>query len=419
MLIKNGEQKLKEFSEVAYPKEIVKISDRIYHITGYGHSNCIVVEGETSIILIDTLDSNQRAKKMIDDIHIFIKKPVHTIIYTHSHPDHRGGAGAFRETVQEIIAFSNKQPALAYTNMLTDVLNQRGVHQHGYHLTDEESLSQGIGIREGLAAADGAYDFIDPTLILKEQEVTKVIDGIPMTFISTPGECGDTGLIWFPEDKVLCCGDNYYACFPNLYPIRGGQYRDLSQWINSLEVMISYNARAVLPGHTKALVGKEEVLKVLSSYKTAIEGLLLDTLRAMDQGLTIDQVVAAVSLPEQLKDASYLQEFYGSTEWTIREIYGAYLGWFDGNPTNLHPLPAPAYAEKMVQLIGSKDIAVEEIKQAITNEEYQWALELSDLLLSLNYFEVKELKRKALIGISKLETSANGRHYYLSYAKQL
>ncbi|MCA5964849.1 MBL fold metallo-hydrolase [Blautia sp. RD014234] len=32
-------------------------------------------------------------------------KKVKTILYTHGHPDHRGGAGAFQESAEEIIAF--------------------------------------------------------------------------------------------------------------------------------------------------------------------------------------------------------------------------------------------------------------------------------------------------------------------------
>lgn len=419
MLIEHGEQRLKEFSTTAYPKEIVQISDRIYHITGYGHSNCTVIEGETSIILIDTLDSDIRSKMMIEDIQIFIRKPVQTIIYTHGNPDHKGGAGTFRDTVKEIIAFSNKQPLLKYTELLSNVLHERGTHQHGYDLSDEEAISQGIGIREGMVTAEGGYDFMEPTDVLTEQETTKVIDGVAMTFVAAPGECGDTGLIWFPEDKVLCCGDNYYSCFPNLYPIRGGQYRDISQWIDSLNCMIAYDARAILPGHTKALVGKEEVTEVLTNYKNAIEYLLVNTLKAMDISLSIDEVVKAVQLPNELRALPYLQELYGCVEWTVREIYVAYLGWFDGNPTNLHRLPEAVHGEKMVQLMGGTAAVLEEIKRALASEEYQWVLELSDLLLSLDCMDAKQCKRKALIGLSEQETSANGRHYYLSYAKQL
>ena len=81
---------------------------------GYGHSNAIAIIGETSIILIDTLDSDYRAKVMKDELAKISDKPVKTIIYTHGHPDHLGGAGAFRDTVVEVIAFKPRKPILKY-----------------------------------------------------------------------------------------------------------------------------------------------------------------------------------------------------------------------------------------------------------------------------------------------------------------
>lgn len=90
MLKKDGELLLEEFAMEAYPKSIIKVSEGIYHIIGYGHSNSIVIEGKSSLILVDTLDSSYRAKAMKEDIEKITKKPVKTIIYTHGHPDHRG-----------------------------------------------------------------------------------------------------------------------------------------------------------------------------------------------------------------------------------------------------------------------------------------------------------------------------------------
>lgn len=37
------------------------------------------------------------------------------------------------------------------TEMLQGIQNLRGIRQFGYALSDEENISQGIGIREGLA----------------------------------------------------------------------------------------------------------------------------------------------------------------------------------------------------------------------------------------------------------------------------
>ena len=52
-----GEKKLKDFTEKNYQKTLTKVNDHIYHFLGYGISNAVAVLGETSVILIDALDS--------------------------------------------------------------------------------------------------------------------------------------------------------------------------------------------------------------------------------------------------------------------------------------------------------------------------------------------------------------------------
>ncbi len=52
---------------------------------------------------------------------------------------------------------------------------------------------------------------------------------------------------------------------------------------------------------------------------------------------------------------------------------------------------------------------------------HQWALELADLLLTLDpeNAEIRRAKASGLMTLARQETSANGRHYYLAYAKEL
>ncbi|MDM5339092.1 alkyl/aryl-sulfatase [Fictibacillus enclensis] len=421
MLKENGEQMLKNFAETAFQPTITEITNGIYHVMGYAHSNSIIIEAEKSVILIDTFDSDARAEKLKKIIADITKKPVKTIIYTHGHPDHRGGAGAFNDTVEEIIAFAPKKPILGRMNELNDILDKRSAFQFGYHLSDEEVITQGIGIREGLVVGDGKRAFTPPTTIYKEEKVSRTIDGILLEFVSAIGETDDTIFIWLSDSKVLCCGDNYYGCFPNLYALRGSQYRDVSAWIDSLDLILSYPAKFVLPGHTKPLIGRNKVQEVLSNFRNAIDHVLTETLRGMNKGLTIDELASSIKLPEKYAHLPYLGEFYGTVEWSVRSIYTGYLGWFDGNPTNLNKLPPKEHAVKMLELIGGEANTIKEIKKALSNQEAQWAVELCDLLLSAER-EIKitkKLKADGLMALSKLETSANGRHYYIACAKEL
>ena len=170
-----GEERLRHHAETAYPYRIFQAGSRVRCIIGLGHSNSIAIEGDTSLILSDCLERAERLKKLLAEQ---TGKPVKTIIYTHGHPDHRGGSGAFRDTVEEIIMSSPRKPVLKYYDRLNDILNKRTARQFGYGLTDEECITQGIGIREGHAVGDGVYNFLPPTTYFTKDEEELVIDGV-------------------------------------------------------------------------------------------------------------------------------------------------------------------------------------------------------------------------------------------------
>ena len=43
MLDINGEAKLRQYAESGFSKQVLKVSDSVYHVMGYGHSNSIVI----------------------------------------------------------------------------------------------------------------------------------------------------------------------------------------------------------------------------------------------------------------------------------------------------------------------------------------------------------------------------------------
>ncbi|MCI9106534.1 MAG: alkyl/aryl-sulfatase [Lachnospiraceae bacterium] len=421
--MKTGEQRLKDFTEANYQKTLTKVNDHIYHFLGYGHSNAIAIIGDTSVILIDTLDSPGYAADMKTELARLTDKPVRTIIYTHGHPDHRGGAGIFRDTVEEILAFAPK-PMLKHYDRLNDVLNQRGAFQFGYELTDEEAISQGIGIREGKTVGKGGFDTLAPTTLYREKEVERVIDGVRLKMVSAVGETDDQIFIWLEEDKVICTGDNYYGCWPNLYAIRGTQYRDIAAWVEALDEILSYEAEALLPGHTRPLIGKALVQEQIKTFRDAIEYVLLETLECMNKGMTISETVEQVKLPEKYQNKEYLGEYYGTVEWSVKSIYCGYVGWFDGEASALMPVSDKEYRTVLRELIGQERL-IEKIQSCIVQEEYQMALQLLELTESKKITDnegkdfCREWKKQALLGRAKQMTSANARHYLIASAKKL
>lgn len=412
-----GEERLKHHGETAFPYEVIPAGKRVRCIVGLGHSNAIAIEGDTSLILVDCLDSDKRGTRLRALLEEQTGKQVKTIIYTHGHPDHRGGSGAFRDTAEEIIMSSPRKPMLKHYDRLNDVLMARTVRQFGYTLSDEECITQGIGIREGHAVGDGVYDFLPPTTLFTAQEEERVIDGVRLKLVSAPGETDDQLFVFLPDDDVLCCGDNYYGCWPNLYAIRGSQYRDVASWLESLDRIMSCRPGVLFPGHTRPIFGAEKIQTVLRNFRDAIRSVLFQTLDCMNRGLDMDETVQQVKLPEEYRSLPYLQEFYGTVSWTVKGIYAGYLGWFDGDPVHLDPVPRRRFSREILDLIGSEDAVITRIQALYGSGEYQLGLELCQLL-EKGGRPVPALKKQGLTALARTVTSANGRHYYLACARE-
>lgn len=416
-MIYEGEEKLKKQAETGFPKGITKICDNVYFALGYGGSTCTLVVGETSCVLVDTLNGVAPARAARAEFEKITDKPIRAIIYTHYfHFDHTSGAAVFAGPETRIIGRKPTYPQYGRTGMIKDICGVRGARQFGVGLTAEEAICVGIGPRNEI---NGEKASLPCTEFFGEEKLELDIDGIKLELVAAPGETDDQIFIWFPQHKVLCCGDNYYESWPNLYAIRGGQYRDISGWIDSLDNMRKYGAEYLLPGHTRAVTGHGEVETTLKNYRDALEYVLVETLRGMNEGLTPDELVEKVRLPKELATLPYLQEYYGTVEWSVRSVYTGYLGWFDGNPTKLGHMPSKERARKTVDMMGGEAKVFAEGKAALARGEAQWTAELCDLLLDCGMTDAAGLKADALTELGRRQTSANARHYYLACAKQL
>src|SRR5262249_17904610 len=107
--------------------------------------------------------------------------------------------------------------------------------------------------------------------------------------------------------------------------------------------------------------------------------------------------------------------------WTVRGIYADRVGWFDGNATELFPLPSKDRASKLVDLIGGPQQVLAHGREALAAKEFKWAAELADYVLANDSTNAgaKRIKAQALIELGERQINAIARNYSLSSAMYL
>ena len=77
-------------------------------------------------------------------------------------------------------------------------------------------------------------------------------------------------------------------------------------------------------------------------------------------------------MPPQLAKRWHTRGYYGSTHHNVRAVYTYYLGLFDGNPADLHPLHPVEASEKYVAFMGGARSVVERAKVCFEQGDYRW-----------------------------------------------
>ena len=404
-----------------FRKEIIEVTEGIHVAVGFALANAIMIEGDGSNIIIDTTGTVETAQEVKDLFDSINSNPVEAIIYTHNHGDHTYGATVFAEDSTEIYAHESTGKYLSRViGILRPIISSRSSRMFGNVLPREEVENNGIGPFLEIGRDGRKPGLLYPTKTFSDK-LAFTAAGIKIELYHAPGETNDQLFVWLPEKRALFPGDNFYKTFPNLYTIRGTPYRDLVGWVNSIDMMRYLEPEYLVPSHTRPLVGAKTINNLLTTYRDAIQYVHDQTIRLMNMGMEPDEIAENLILPKHLGDSPYLQEFYGSPAWSAKNVFSGYLGWFDGNPSSLKPLPKREEATNIINLAGGWEKLFQEAEQSYLNEEFQWSLQLTDYLLRMkpDDRQTQLLRQSALVALGAKESNPNSRYYYLSSAREL
>ncbi len=409
-----------------FAKEIVQLAENVYQAFGFAASNVYMIVGTDGVVIIDTTETTAAASNVLAEFRKITDLPVKTIILTHAHRDHVSGAAVFAEGVDPEILASDRASEDALIEATTHpravkAMQARTKRQFGIGLSYPDEII-GIGVGPGDRPLKGmGAGILPPTRrIGGEGEVIRTC-GLELQLAMAPGETPDHMVVWYADKKVLFSGDNFYRSFPNLYAIRGTEYREFDTWADTMDQLMAFEPDILAPGHTKAVLGASKISEFLTDYRDAIRHIVNETRDGMNAGKTMDELAHSVKLPSHLADKPHLREYYGRVSYAVRAYFTGTMGWFDGNPTSLSPLPPSEEATRFIKLAGGAEAVMTAARSAQNAKDYQWSLQLLDRLIHADSMvaEAKALKAKVLRQHAVAQINCPTRHYYIQSAKEL
>lgn len=410
---------------------LFEVTDGVWQVRGYDLSNVTFVAGETGWVVIDPLTCAETASAALDLANRHLgPRPVTAVIYTHSHVDHFGGV---RGVIDEADVAAGRIPVLAPQGFLAEAVSEnvlagpvmlrRASYMYGGLLPASPTGHVDAGL--GKTTAKGTVGLIPPTEEIAATGSERVLDGVRLVFQNTPGaEAPAEMMIHFPDLALLCLAENCTHTMHNLYTPRGAQVRDALAWskyLNEAIELFGDHTDIAFASHHWPRWGREDVLGFLTKQRDLYRWLHDQTLRLANHGLTPREIAEVLELPPELASELHCRGYYGTVSHNVKAVYQRYLGWFDANPANLHPLPPVEAGRRYVALAGGADALLAHARSAFDAGDYRWVAEVVNHLVFAEPGNeaARELQADTLEQLGYQAESGPWRSFYLTGAQEL
>lgn len=347
---------------------LFEVIDGIYQVRGYDLSNITFVRGKTGWIVFDPLISAECAKATLDLVNRNLgARPVVAVIYSHSHIDHYGGAHG---VISEEDAKTGKVTVLASEGFVEHavsenviagiVMARRSIYMYGALLP--RNATGGVNSGLGQTTSTGSSGLIVPNDIIKETGELRTYDGVNMIFQFTPGTEAPTEMnTYFPDMEALWMAENTTCTMHNILTLRGALVRDALKWASYLTESIElWGKKSVVKfqAHHWPLWGRAKIYEYLKKQRDMYKFIHDQSVRLMNKGLIGSEISEQLQLPDALDKTWNCRGYYGTLSHNSRAVYQRYMGWYNGNPSDLNNLPPEEAAKRYIDYMGGEDAVI-------------------------------------------------------------
>lgn len=408
---------------------LFRVTEGIYQLRGFDIANMTLIEGTTGWIVVDPLTCRETAAAAIAFARRHLgDKPVSAVIITHSHIDHFGGVlgvvsprEAAERKIPVVAPEGFMEEATSENVLVGPAMGRRSAYQFGKGLARSPKGLVDNGL--GKTLAYGHFGILPPSRIVRQPREEMVIDGIRFIFYNVPETEAPAEMTFrIPDRKAYCGAEIVQHTIHNLLPVRGAKVRDSLRWAKYLDEALQETAgdEVFFAQHTWPVWGRTRIAELIARHRDVYKYTHDQTVRLINAGYTAREIADMVKLPASLESYLAGRGYYGDLRHNVKAVYQFYMGFYDGNPANLNPLPPEESARRYIDLIGA-DRAVAAARSAFDRGDYRWTAEL------LNHVVFAQPGNRAAIDLlartyeqmGYMAEAATWRNSYLTAANEL
>lgn len=328
--------------------------------------NALAVETASGVVLMDSGPGGSVTRRMIEELRARTDLPVTAICYSHGHLGYNDG-------VSDWLAHNQSRNEAAPRLVAHANCNRRYArYRETLGLQRTLAALQFPGLAVQFRMVDASVTFEDRTVIVDGKRRVELI--------AVPAETDDCIAMWLPDDGVLYAGAAFPGTtIPNIgTPLRTQRFT--VRWAESIDRMLALKPSCLVQEFGPVVEGADIVRERLQHTADVLRWFRREVVERMNRGMSEREILDDLVYPDGFFSADYLKARYGAPEYIVRDLFREENGWWDRNPTTLHPASPAAAAQAIRAALGSPDAVVAAAQAHRAAGETQLALHVIDLL---------------------------------------
>lgn len=331
--------------------------------------NGLAIETPDGVVLVDVGRGGGQTQKLLATLRTITDAPILAVCLSHGH-------GGYNFGLADVLAHNAERGDAA-----PRIIGHRNVVRRFDRYRETSRFQAVLAAMQfpGLGGTPVAHVQLDPTETF--DDVLVVRDAGPRIELHwAPSETDDAIAVWLPEQGVVYGGAAVPGdCIPNIgTPLRTQRFT--IRWAETLDKLVALVPQVLVTEFGPVITDPAAIEARLRSTAEALRYLRREVVERLERGMSEMEILADMTYPDELFAPVWMAPLYGSPDYIVRDLVREESGWWDRNPTTLHPSPPDEVARARWKALADPERVLADAEAHADAGDVQMALHVIDLV---------------------------------------